>query len=188
MIISPKKELSLHKNRIIYFQFAREKAPRHPRHGNRSGQNKKTNKQKNTQAFLLRQWGRQFEKKQKFWGKRQTPLSRRRETTVFLLFDLLRVSEDSETRPQVTGSLGSDREKVWAAAGAGTCWKVEGLPLGSAPAIQGTNRRSLPQIWGGETSHISGRKKSHGGKTKARHRPNLVKSVAWGKFCLSNTL
>lgn len=31
-------------------------------------------------------------------------------------------------------------------------------------------------------------RKSHGGKTKARDRPNLVKSVAWGKFCLSNTL
>lgn len=30
-------------------------------------------------------------------------------------------------------------------------------------------------------------RKSHGGKTKARDRPNLVKSVAWGEFCLSNT-
>lgn len=30
-------------------------------------------------------------------------------------------------------------------------------------------------------------RKSYGGKTKARDRPNLVKRVAWGEFCLSNT-
>lgn len=156
MIISPKKELSLHKNKIIYFQSAREKAPRHPQLGNRSGQNKQTK----TQAFLLRQWGRWLEKKQKFWGKKQTPLSRLRETTVFLLFDLLRVSEDSYKTPlpQVKGSLGSDREKVWATTGAETYRKVEATPPGPAPAIQGTNHRSLPRTWGGETSHISGRK------------------------------
>ena len=119
-------------------------------------------------------------KRNKFWGKRQTPLSRLRETTVFLLLDL-RVSEDSETLPQVRGSLGSDREKVWATAGPGTCWEVEGWQPGPAPAIQGTNHHSLPQIWGGETSHISGRKEVPWRLNKGKRQAKSRKECGMGK-------
>lgn len=87
--------------------------------------------------------------------------------------------------PPISRSLGSDRERVLSITGAGQC--SEGS-VGAHYGLSKENPCSPLPIGGGETSHFLGRKEVILRRNNGKDRPNLVKSGAQGKFCLSNTL